>query len=95
LTGLDRRLLETLSKIRKPATGRYLARLLNEPPDVVSQRLAQLAPIVRREQHSVKCAGSDQTYKIWAYSLAHPELVAARIFAAKTCPKSTMLNTIE
>ena len=94
ITDLDRRLLEALSKIRKPATGNYLAKMLNEPVDAVSQHLAQLTPLVRREAHVIRDR-SDQPYQVWAYSLAQPELVAARIFGYKTCPKAEMLNSIE
>jgi hypothetical protein len=94
MTDLDQRLLEALSRLRKPATGNYLAKKLNEPVDAVSQHLAQLAPLVRREAHVIRDR-SDQPYQVWAYSLAQPELVAARIFGSKTCPKGTTLNTIE
>ena len=94
MSDLDRRLLEALSKIRKPATGNYLAKMLNEPADIVRQHLAQLTPLVRREAHVIRDK-SDQTYQVWVYSLAQPELMAARIFGSKTCPRGTTLNSIE
>jgi len=97
LTAIDQQILDFLTHTRQPVTVAYIARALQLPLQLVSNRLSQesnLCAVIQRELCILR-GPSNRLYHAWVYRLRNPELASQLVFGSKTCPKYTMLSKVE